>query len=205
LWSADGSRLLYLIGNTSSALASEAVVWTAATSANRVVSGVLEQTGYLTDPQWSPDGERVAYRAQENSAAAIELFVGQADESGASKVSSTAGVLGYAWAPDGAAIAFTAQAATGGPIELYAGRYEAGSDVEASTVSGTLPDFGTGLVPLVDRFFWSEDGERLVFRAGTEEGFLGPIRNFGLFSVADEGGDVTRLGGDLKTARDIVY
>jgi Tol biopolymer transport system component len=83
------------------------------------VSGTIVAGGTAsTDFTWSPDGTRIAFRANKEIAATTELYVVFADGTGIAKISGTmpaglGNVIAFQWAPDSSRVAFVADGETG--------------------------------------------------------------------------------------------
>jgi len=129
----------------------------------------------------SPDGDFVAYKADQEVTGKFELFAVPVTGGVAFNLSRRSTnileVKDFAWAPDSSRIAFRAQndftGNTGGNIELYTNTPDAGSFV---TVSNTLPPGGD-----VAAFEWSPLSQSIAFSANPTGGspnqfflFVGP-------------------------------
>jgi Tol biopolymer transport system component len=94
---------------------------------------------------WSPDGEWIAYRADQNTSGVFELFTSAPDGSTNDRVSGTPmagqGVsqFGWAWAPDSSAIGYIADQNTPGVDELFASQPDGGQNTR---LSGNLANGG---------------------------------------------------------------
>ncbi len=108
---------------------------------------------------WSPDGSRIVYVADEETRDIIELFTVMPDGTGHNKVNEDlqpfAFIAQFGWAPDGSRIAYITTQDTFDVFELYT----------------ALPD-GTGMMkasgPVVSsgsvfEFSWSPDSTRLAY------------------------------------------
>ncbi|MBU6416746.1 MAG: S9 family peptidase [Xanthomonadaceae bacterium] len=64
----------------------------------------------LSSPRWSPDGERLAFLAEDAKTGAVQIFVMPMNGGDALRVTDDKqGVDDYSWSPDGQSIAFIAQ------------------------------------------------------------------------------------------------
>jgi Tol biopolymer transport system component len=142
------------------------------------VSGTMAGNGIATETDnpdrysfaWSPDSERIAYRAAQDRAGVIELYTVRLDGTDNVKLHPdfTAGqeVETFAWAPDASRVAYMAnQSSAAAPVKLYTS-LPAGADNDR--VSSDLEDEGN-----VDRFAWAPNSSRIAYRADqdTDEQF----------------------------------
>ena len=190
-WSPDGSRLAY-------AVTRELHVWSRSSGTNRMINTPLEPTGHLDLPQWSPDGSRIAFRARNNNTLPLSLFVNRLDSPDVTQIAGFENPERFGWSPDGTAIAAIGEPTGSSANELFV----AGADAtDAVKVNGTLPDFGTGLTPVVHEFAWAPDSARIVYLGGTMLPLISlQAENLGLYSVDRSDGSVIRLGGDVKAS-----
>jgi Tol biopolymer transport system component len=129
---------------------------------------VVDKTGELLHPDWSPDGTHVVY-----TAAGQEIWTAAVDGSGQKKIADCgpfAGCNGLdypAWSPDGKTVAFTvydgAPLAQGPPakdelalVDLASGKF--------TELAQTAP------LELVDQPRWSPDGTRLAVQVEQFDG-----------------------------------
>jgi hypothetical protein len=119
------------------------------------VSGDLTDGGDVIDFSWSPDSKRVAYRANQRTADAIELFTSTPDGDENDRVSGDLAIGGnvgeFIWAPrdnsgDSPGIGYIADQETNNVFELF----------------GSTPD-GDEKVNLSGSFAEDEDGDVLLF------------------------------------------
>jgi Tol biopolymer transport system component len=131
----------------------------------RLTSGAAQEF----DPSWSPDGHRIAYRAQ-RPPAAPDIYVMNADGSGQRRLASG---LSPAWSPDGAMIAY--------------GDDQGGISVMRpdGSASRRVPGTEQGEYPS-----WSPDGAKLAFMAHREKA---SAANFEIYVVNLDGTGLKRL------------
>ena len=134
----------------------------------------------LREPDWSPDGSKIAYTEDPGAAARIRVM--NADGSGDATLvagSPTQGDAAPSWSPDGSRVAFrTYNSTTFQPIGIYT--------TSLANPQRDLLYSGSSAPPV-----FSPDGTRVVFNRGT-------FPNTGLFTIPASGGpfvaaDATRL------------
>jgi Tol biopolymer transport system component len=116
---------------------------------------------------WSPDGSRIAYRAQPVGSTGGRLYTSLPDGTGGSiEVSGTmvasGGVGNLAWSPDGTRIALVSDREIDGRFALYTTSPTDGS--ACVRVSG----FFGHVLPGSHHFDWSPDSARLVYASDQE-------------------------------------
>ncbi len=135
------------------------------------VSGAMAGSGIATDTgnpnrysfDWSANSQRIAYRAAQDLADAIELYTVRPDGTDNEKLHpdfiAGQNVVAFAWAPNASRVAYTANQSLLPPaaIELYT---SFPSGVFNTRVSGDLVNGGN-----VDRFLWAPNSARIAYRA----------------------------------------
>jgi hypothetical protein len=137
------------------------------------LSGTLVAGGDVVDFRISPDGEFVAYVADQDTNQVFELYVSETDKligDTEVKVSATmagngikeivTGEYAFAWASDSSRIAYLADQRTAGVIELFSVLPDATSNVRLSGDLGSDRD--------VVEFLWAPDTSRIVYLANQD-------------------------------------
>jgi hypothetical protein len=137
------------------------------------------QGAYSAD--WSPDGEQIAFVADD------KIYIVDADGAGRRSLTTAAG--GVRWSPDGATIAFNA--------------YRPEGSYQPSLISpdgsGLVPFPGTTEGPSLAFQSWSPDGDKALFTGSSGDGgdddefFSMNADGTGLIRLTDDG--VYTLGG----------
>jgi Tol biopolymer transport system component len=158
-------------------------VWTIeadGSAASRIPFDVPGGVGGLS---WSPDGVRIAidvtyYPAEGAPKGGFQdIFVANADGSGAVQLTYDRGDRLPAWSPDGSRIAYTYQDADGGS-QIFVMNANGSDAVQLTTGQA----FSL-------RSSWSPDGSRIAFESILD-------RNSDVYVMNADGGDVTRLTSD---------
>src|SRR5205814_1638662 len=122
---------------------------------------------------YSPDGARLLFSSSQNDN--TDVYVAQFDGSGVRRVTDARGIdISASWSPDGKRIAFVSERA--GTPQIYSMTVE-GSDVRRLTFQGNYNQEPA----------WSPKGDLIAFSGRDEH------RVFDLYTVAVDGGKVTRL------------
>ena len=144
VWSPDSNFIAYR-ANQDSVLIFELYVATPDVSeSDTKVSGDMILTGSV-EPifSWSPDSARVAYRANQITANAIELFTstpdGQTNDRVSGDLFSGGDVLEFKWAPDNSGIGYIADQESDEFFELFASTPDGG---DTAILSGSFAEAG---------------------------------------------------------------
>ena len=117
-----------------------------------------------TDPQWSPDGARIAFVSDRTGheydlGHNFDVWTIPASGGPLTKISTGSGPDNQPrWSPDGTSIAFVSQATEDGPAQIYVAPATGGQPV--------APFPGLDLIP--SDLQWSSDGKSLYFDAGVK-------------------------------------
>jgi TolB protein len=179
-------------------------------------SGVEQLTrgaGGKFEPDWSPDGAKVAFVGDRGGN--FDIYVMNVDGSGLTNLTrSPASESDPAWSPNGRGILYTVDAnvpqlwvmnsSGDGAQKLGLGLAADWSPV-GSRIAFSTPTGGIAVLSLQDVSVtrltrdpydleptWSPDGTRIIFRRGRV------AENADLYSVASDGGPLTRLTDDLE-------
>ncbi len=106
---------------------------------------------FESEPAWSADGNKIAFRRQGITSATGAVWTANADGSGQVMVASGLGVSAPTWSPAGSEIAFTRQ---GGIAKV---NVASGATTQITTQAGTFGDIAPE---------WSPDGSKIVFYGG---------------------------------------
>ncbi len=132
------------------------------------LNDVLIANGRVLDYAISPDGESVAYRADQETQGVTELYVATIDGSGVIKLNAgmanaAGNVVEYQWSPDSAQIVYSADADIANITEVYLADRDGGNHVK---INGSV---GASVV-FLQQPTWSPDGRyvaQLVVETGT--------------------------------------
>ena len=150
-WSPDGAMLLFSTGGTVASVS----------TADGSITALPPEIG--GQPSWSPDGRKLAF-VRSNAGNSTDIYVANADGSGATALTRGAGGSGSAqvflrpsWSPDGSMIAF-------------AHGDNAGGDATEFRVAVMAPDgallkelASAGLATVPGSLAWSPDGRGVVY------------------------------------------
>ena len=115
-------------------------------------------------PQWSPNGERLAFVARETNDAEPALLTVRADGSGSRRLADNV-VSVPSWSPDGRRLAFAQLQETTIMLVTIASD---GSDLQrVTTVEGTEAGIGDRSSAWIDTLAWSPAGDRILYSCGT--------------------------------------
>lgn len=144
------------------------------------VRRVTHSGNVATEPAWSPDGARIAYRANTPDGQNFDLYIVKANGGSRRRVTSNPdniGSLSPAWSPDGTRIAF---------IRVY-------QDHPQGTGIYTIRSTGKGLKRVAIGGLdpsWSPDGRRIAFSLDAGRGWQVKVVN-------SNGGHPRRLAAGL--------
>jgi Tol biopolymer transport system component len=142
-WSPDSSKIVYIADQDTNDVFELYVV-------NSDGSGLIKVSGTMMDLEsdvglsnftWSPDGSKIAYRADQDTNEVFELYVVNSDGTGRIKVSGTmdgdvdSDSKSFRWSSDGSKIVYLADQDTAGVLELYVVNSDGTGRIK---VSGTM-------------------------------------------------------------------
>ena len=148
---------------------------------NRVLVANSSQTIYSTDmePEWSPDGTRIAFASNRDGIANLEIYVMNADGSNLTKLTDSAQDDSTpTWSPDGTRIAFTSKRQFGFP-QVYV------MDADGSNPTNIT----NNLSATASSPSWSPDGATIAYVR--IEGFSGSVHT--LFQMGADGSNPTLI------------
>ncbi len=190
-WSPDGSAIAY-VGSKDGDAASTIYVISATGPAMDPKPVFAVKNARITTLAWSPDGLKLAYRAEQMVAGTASRggWLGVTDVTGWNAVRITPEThwplnIGddFAWSPDGKRLAYRADQQTQGSAELYVSAMDGRDPIK---INQPIEVIGG-----ISRFQWSPDGTKLAY--------LAPREGVGLYEVyvASAGG-----GGGIRKAND---
>jgi len=136
-------------------------------------------------PNWSPDGKRIAFRWVPHDEDHTPLALIDADGSHFMNLTKKTGLRGWSpsWSPDGRRLVSAATSRAGTPNSVYVMRAD-GSNVRRITPSGREAQYAT----------WSPNGKRIAFTYVVNGGF-------DLFTIRPDGTGLRRLTHDGARGR----
>ncbi|HEV7364961.1 MAG TPA: hypothetical protein VGN76_03865, partial [Gemmatimonadales bacterium] len=126
-----------------------------------------------SEPEWSPDGTRIAFLSTESGGGTEEIWVMNADGTGAQPLTTAGQNQQPAWSPDGSRIAFQSERV--GRLQIYIMNADGSAQTQLTNTAGF------NAVPS-----WSPDGGQIMF-ASTRDG------NYELYVMNPDGSAQTRL------------
>ena len=190
-WSPDGERIAFLEGGDPLFSPNEVrLVTMAADGTDRRV--IIEQFDSLAlqPPQWSPDGQRLAFVGDDGLG--MGIYTVRADGSDLRRL--TDALSGPSWSPDGERIAF----ATADGREVAIHTMAADGMDQRRIAAFPEVEWDPATRPLVDvrTLEWSPDGSKILFlenRALAREGCWSPSSD-GVYVVGADGSGLVGLG-----------
>ena len=177
-WSSDGSRIAVAHDGMIELIDPE--------GGNR--STLVELPGFIGQPTWSPDGERIAFRVVSGEDER-SLYVIDRDGSNLTDLLGPAhdwlGFFDPAWSPDGSRIAYIASTPEGG---LWRLRVEV-VDADGSNPTELVEAGMCGCNSFTPGLTWSPDGASMALNTGPLDKFTGSLEKgaYGLYVVNADG------------------
>jgi len=156
-WSPDGNSLAALIyvSGQEPQLALMSPIGAGFRPLARAVPGVKD------DPQWSPDGTRLAFTARYQNN--IDVFVARTDDGAAWRISHRRqNDVRPSWSPDGEWIAYAA----------LDGRADPGNRIMVARADGREERVARAGSALINALAWSPDGQWIAISAGAGKGAI---------------------------------
>jgi len=147
-------------GGTPVKVSGDPVSGTAGTGIKKVVAGGTFGTRWF---EWAPDGSRIAYIADQDTAGVYELFSVEPDGSGNARLSDDldpgGSVKNFAWAPDSSLVAYLADQDTALMDELFSALPDRSFNPNPTVSS--LPNTAMDVFD----FKWSPNSDLIAYRA----------------------------------------
>jgi Tol biopolymer transport system component len=166
--SADGSKVIYRADQDADDIYELYLVNVASPGVSVKVSGNLVYGGWVrSDFNFSPDGTKVLYRADEDTYDRVELYMvdlaspGTSHKMNGQLVSGGNVYTSFSFSPDSATVGYVADQETDDKLELYS---------VAVATPGTTHKLNGAIIPEGDvcRFEWSPDSKRVAYCADQE-------------------------------------
>ncbi len=174
-YSADGQRIVFDVSG-----GGQSIHMVTATGAGDTPVSSIDPSGSGT-PSWSPDGTKIAFTDDQIAVSGQrELYVMNADGTGAIRLVDSGVGQGTSWSPDGSQIAYTGDLS--------------GIDGNIHVINAD----GTGDVPVTasgddSRPDWSPDGSRITFSSDRNLPCAATICSPGIYAVNADGTGETNL------------
>jgi len=186
-WSPDGSSLTFVTEMTPGT--PELFVVSADGATSSQVSGPQVAGGFVGSGLWSPNGQRLAYLASQDTAGLTELYVASTDGSGNVKVSvplqNGDSIIAPVWSPDGAYIAYLVTRNNSPTSQLYI------VDVNARINTAIFPEAISSGID-INSMRWSPGGSRFAYVAD-----LGQAEKLEAYTVLPDGTGHSNVSGNL--------
>ena len=158
VWSPDGTRLAFISdrdrGGGSWTTKGTLTILTIATGESTELELSIGKRVAAYPPVWSPDGEEIAFIANEEQFPPT-VYIVNADGSGLRRISSALSVP--SWSPDGERIALVAPTSDGGTTALQTFARD-GSDRVSVAAVGAMREYEHRLGSV----YWSPEGDRIL-------------------------------------------
>lgn len=143
------------------------------------VSGPMVENGKIRSYYWSPNSDRLLYRADQDAENAIDLYLVLADGTAQRKITTRA-LGGVTWSPDGEWLTYISDKVTANEQELYRNTSMGNAEL---MLSAPLQDDDDALA-FQQAVKWAPDGSQLAYLARTAPEYIDRI-----FTVKPDGSD----------------
>ena len=188
-WSPDGTKIVFASGDLMCFDDCRVSIYVASVDGSSVVPLAGTGSGWNTRPSWSPDGTRIAFERWDWSTVDADIYVMNADGSGAVNLTNQPGFdTEPAWAPDGT-LAFVRN-----------------GDIWAMNADGSGATNLTANLGFESNPAWSPDGSKILFVSSVHNWCLYPDPtcyhlDAALYVMNRDGSGVQRLtAGDSYVA-----